>query len=149
MKSFPALSTGFETETEFTVHALELHMPLGEIETPYRERMDGSVSKLHTARDGVRILRIILILVKEERPFAFFSVCGTVLLLIGIGVGLPVILEFLQTGLVPRLPTAVLALGLVLLSFLSFVCGFILDSVARGRREMKRLAYLSNTAISK
>jgi glycosyltransferase involved in cell wall biosynthesis len=149
VKSFPALSTGFETETELTVHALELHVPLGEIETPYRERMEGSASKLRTARDGVRILQMILILVKEERPFAFFSVCGTVLLLGGIGLGLPVVLEFLQTGLVPRLPTAVLALGLVLLSFLSFVCGLILDSVARGRKELKRLVYLSNAAIGK
>jgi hypothetical protein len=149
VKSFPALSTGFETETEFTVHALQLYMPLGEIETPYRVRMEGSASKLRTVRDGARILRMILILVKEERPFAFFSFCGTVLMLGGMGLGLPVVLEFVQTGLVPRLPTAVLALGLVLLSFLSFFCGLILDSVTRGRKEMKRLAYLSNANIGK
>lgn len=148
VKSFPALSTGFEIETEFSVHALELRMPVGEIATSYRERPAGSASKLHTIRDGLRILRTILVLVKEERPLAFFSVCSVAFLLAGIGLGVPVVLTFLATGLVPRLPTAVLAMGLVLISVLSLSCGLILNSVARGRKEMKRLAYLANPAVS-
>ena len=147
VKSFPALSAGFETETEFTVHALELNMPLGEIETPYNERVPGSTSKLRTWRDGTHILRAIVLLVKEERPLAFFTSSAALLLLAGLGLGLPVVLDFMRDGLVPRLPTAVLAMGLVLLSFLSLTCGLILDSVTRGRREMKRLAYLANAAV--
>jgi len=147
VKSFPALAAGFETETEFTVHALELHMPVGELPTPYRQRPQGSASKLRTLHDGMRILRSIIVLVKDERPLPFFSVVGGALLLAGIGSGIPVVLEFLHTGLVPRLPTAVLATGLVMLSFLAFVCGLILDSVARGRKEMKRLAYLRTPAL--
>ncbi len=143
VKSFPALATGFETETEFTVHALELCMAIGEVRTTYRDRPAGSASKLRTWSDGLRILRTIVILVKEERPLQFFSCCGLLLLLLGIGLGVPVVLEFLASGLVPRLPTAVLATGLVLLSFLSFAAGLILDSVARGRKEFKRLAYLA------
>lgn len=143
VKSFPALATGFETETELVVHALELHMPMGEVRTEYRDRAAGSTSKLRTVRDGLRILRTIVMLVKEERPLQFFSLAGTALLLLGIGIGTPVVLDFLATGLVPRLPTAVLATGLVLLSFLSFAAGLILDSVARGRKEAKRLAYLA------
>ncbi len=146
IKSFPALASGFETETEFTVHALELHMPIGELRTTYRERRAGSVSKLRTVHDGLRILRTIVMLVKDERPLPFFSLAGLLLLVVGLLLGTIVILEFLRTGLVPRLPTAVLATGLVLLSFLSFTCGLILDSVARGRREMRRLAYLSHPA---
>jgi hypothetical protein len=142
-KTFPALATGFETETEFTVHALELRMAIGEVPTPYRDRPAGSVSKLRTYSDGFRILRTIVILVKEERPLQFFSLCGLALLLLGIGLGVPVVVQFLATGLVPRLPTAVLATGLVLLSFLSFAAGLILDSVTRGRKEFKRLAYLA------
>lgn len=147
VKSFPALAAGFETETEFTVHALELRLPVGELPTPYRERPEGSASKLHTLRDGARILRTILLLVKEGRPLAFFSIAGTVLLLAGLGFGAPVVLEFLRTGLVPRLPTAVLAMGLVGMACLAFACGLILDSVARGRKEMKRLAYLRTPAV--
>ncbi len=143
VKSFPALSAGFETETEFSVHALELRMPIGEVRSVYRERPLGSVSKLRTYSDGLRILRTIVMLVKNERPLQFFSAAGVLLLLAALGFGLPVVVEYLRTGLVARLPTAVLATGLVLLSFLSFACGLILDSVARGRREMKRLAYLS------
>jgi glycosyltransferase involved in cell wall biosynthesis len=143
VKSFPALSTGFETETEFTVHALELRMAIGEVPTSYRDRPAGSASKLRTYTDGLRILRTIVILVKEERPLQFFSLCGLVLLLLGIGLGIPVVVEFLATGLVPRLPSAVLATGLVLLSFLSLAAGLILDSVTRGRKEIKRLAYLA------
>jgi len=148
VKSFPALAAGFETETEFTVHALELKMPIGEMVTAYRGRPPGSVSKLRTYADGIRILRSIVLLVKEERPLQFFALIGAVLLLGGFGVGLPVVIEFLRTGLVPRLPTAVLATGLVLLSFLAFVCGLVLDTVTHGRREMRRLAYLAIPGIA-
>jgi hypothetical protein len=143
VKSFPALATGFETETEFTVHALELRMAIGEVPTRYRDRPAGSASKLRTYTDGLRILRTIVVLVKEERPLHFFGLCALVLLLLGVGLGVPVVVDFLATGLVPRLPTAVLATGLVLLSFLSLAAGLILDSVTRGRKEMKRLAYLA------
>jgi len=143
VKSFPALSAGFETETELTVHALQLALPTGEIPAPYRERPAGSASKLHTVSDGLRILKLILMLVKDERPLPFFSLCGVAFFLAGLGLGIPVVLEFWRTGLVPRLPTAIVAAALVALSFLSFACGLILDSVGRGRREMKRLIYLS------
>jgi len=146
VKSFPALASGFDTETEFTVHALELAMPVVEFATPYKDRPAGSTSKLHTYSDGLLILRTILVLVKEERPLQFFSLSGAVLLLLALWLGAPVVAEFLRVGLVPRFPTAILATGLVLLSFLSFASGFILDSVARGRREMKRFAYLSIAA---
>lgn len=146
VKSFPALSSGFETETEFSVHALELRMPIAEIVTVYRDRPAGSASKLRTYADGWRILRTIVTLVKEERPLQFFSSMGLLLLLAGLLLGLPVVVEFLATGFVPRLPTAVLATGIILLAFLSFTCGLILDSVARGRKEMKRLAYLAIAA---
>ncbi len=143
VKSFPALAAGFETETEFTVHALELRMAIGEVPVAYRERPDGSASKLHTIRDGLRILQTIVMLIKEERPLPFFAAIATVLLLVALGLGLPVVVEFLRTGLVPREPTAILATGLVLLSFLSLFGGLILDSVARGRKEMRRLFYLT------
>ena len=143
VKSFPALSGGFETETELTVHALQLALPTGEFAAAYRERPPGSVSKLRTFSDGLRILRLILLLVKDERPLPFFSAGGAVLFVAGIGLGVPVVLEFWRTGLVPRLPTAIVAAALVALSFLSIACGLILDSVGRGRREMKRLAYLA------
>lgn len=148
VKSFPALAAGFETETEFTVHALELNMPIGEVVTAYRGRPPGSASKLRTYADGARILRTIVVLVKEERPLQFFALIGAVLLLAGLALGLPVVVEFMRTGLVPRLPTAVLATGFVLLSFLSFVCGLILDTVTRGRRELKRLAYLAIAGVA-
>lgn len=143
VKSFPALAEGFETETEFTVHALELRLPVGEVETAYKERPEGSTSKLRTYSDGLRILRTIALLVQRERPLTFFGVAGLVLLLAGVGLFLPVFVEYLRTGLVRRFPTAVLSTGLVLLSFLSFVCGLILDTVTRGRKEAKRIAYLS------
>jgi glycosyltransferase involved in cell wall biosynthesis len=143
VKSFPALSVGFETETELTIHALELRMPVGEVATAYRNRPLGSSSKLHTLRDGMRILHTILTLIKEERPLPFFSICGALILLTGILLAVPVVVEFWHTGLVPRLPTAVLSMGLVVVSLLAFSCGLILDSVARGRKEMKRLAYLA------
>jgi len=141
VKSFPAMAEGFETE--FTVHALELSMPLGEIKTAYRDRPAGSASKLRTYVDGMRILRTIVTLVRNERPLEFFSLVGLLLVVLGLLIGGPVVIEFLQTHLVPRLPRAILALGLVLLSFLSFSNGLVLASVARGRKEMKRLAYLA------
>ncbi len=143
VKSFPALAGGFETETEFTVHALDLHMPVGEVNTAYKDRPAGSESKLRTYSDGLRILRTIVVLVKEERPLAFFCSGATVLALLALALGVPVIWEYWHTGLVPRLPTAVLATGLMLLCFLSVACGLILESVTRGRKEIKRLAYLS------
>ena len=143
VKSFPALASGFETETELTIHALELRLPIAELPVAYIDRGEGSVSKLHTYRDGWRILNSILLLVKEERPMLFFSVAAAVLAGLGVLFGIPVLLEFMQTGLVPRLPTAVLATGLVLMAALSSTCGLILDSVTRGRKEMKRLAYLA------
>jgi glycosyltransferase involved in cell wall biosynthesis len=142
-KSFPALASGFETETEFTVHALELRMPVGELRTPYRERPPGSQSKLNTYRDGFRILNAIALLVRRERPLAFFAVMAAALALLSIGLAVPVIETWLETGLVPRLPTAVLSTGLMLLSFLSLACGMILDTVTRGRLEAKRMAYLA------
>jgi glycosyltransferase involved in cell wall biosynthesis len=143
VKSFPALASGFETETEFTVHALELRMATGEVSAAYRERPMGSTSKLHTYRDGLRILRTIVVLVKEERPLSFFSLIAAWLLLGALALGLPVVSEFWRTGLVPRLPTALLAASLVLLASLSATCGLVLESVTRGRRELKRLAYLA------
>jgi hypothetical protein len=146
VKSFPAFSGGFEIETELTVHALELRVPMAELPTPYRERPDGSTSKLHTLRDGMRILKLLLHLVKEERPLQFFSVIFASLAALSIGLGIPIVDTFLQTGLVPRMPTAILATGLMILAFLALVCGLILDTVTRGRRELKRLLYLAAPA---
>lgn len=143
VKSFPALSTGFETETELSIHALQLRMPIAEVAVAYKDRPKGSLSKLNTYRDGLRILRTIVYLVKEEKPLAFFSVVAAALALLSLGLGVPVILEFGRTGLVPRFPTALLAAALMILSFLSFSCGLILDTVTRGRIETKRLGYLS------
>jgi glycosyltransferase involved in cell wall biosynthesis len=143
IKSFPALASGFETETELTVHALELRLPIAEVQTPYRERPQGSQSKLHTFRDGWRILRTIFLLVKEERPLQFFSGVATALVIASLALGWPLVGEFLRTGLVPRFPTAILATGLMILGFMSFVTGLTLDTVTIGRREMKRLYYLS------
>ncbi len=143
VKSFPAVAGGFETETEFSVHALQLAMPVGEVATRYLARPAGSASKLRTYRDGARILRLILLLVKDERPVPFFAWLGLALFAAGLGLGVPVVLEFVRSGLVPRLPTAIVAACLVMLSFLALACGLILDSVARGRREMKQLAYLA------
>ena len=147
VKSFPALASGFETETEFTVHALELRMPVGEVATAYKDRPAGSASKLRTYRDGMRILRTIVLLVKEERPLQFFALSGGLLMGAGIAFGVPVVMEFLETHLVPRLPTAILATALVGLALLSFACGLILDSVARMRKELKRMAYLAVPAF--
>ena len=147
VKSFPALSSGFEIETELTVHALELNMPVAEIKTPYKDRPAGSVSKLRTFHDGFRILITILKLIKQERPMAFFSVLFAILSLGSLVIIWPVMLTFFQTGLVPRLPTAVLAMGMMLLALLSLGCGLILETVTRGRQEMKRLRYLDFPAL--
>jgi glycosyltransferase involved in cell wall biosynthesis len=146
VKTFPALSSGFEIETELTVHALELRMPIGEIATPYKDRPAGSQSKLSTFKDGFRILWMIGKLVKEERPMQFFALIALALALVSVGLAWPVVTTFISTGLVPRLPTAVLAMGLMILSFLSLACGLILETVTRGRREMKRLRYLELAA---
>jgi Glycosyl transferase family 2 len=143
VKSFPALSGGFEIETELTVHALELRAPIGELSAPYSSRPRGSSSKLRTLRDGLRILGLILHLIKEERPLQFFTAGFALLASTSIALGVPVVLQFLATGLVGRLPTAVLATGLMILAFLSLACGLILDTVTRGRRELKRLLYLA------
>jgi glycosyltransferase involved in cell wall biosynthesis len=143
VKSFPALSAGFETETELTVHALELRMPLAEIATPYKDRPPGSVSKLSTFKDGFRILWTIIVLVKEERPMQFFSLLAVFIALVSTLLIIPIVLEFIHTGLVPRLPTAVLSMGLMIFAFLNLTCGLVLDTVTRGRREMKRMRYLN------
>ncbi|WP_198373600.1 glycosyltransferase [Roseomonas rosulenta] len=143
VKSFPALSGGFETETEFTVHALELRLPVGEIRTRYKERPAGSASKLRTFRDGFLILRTIVLLVQRERPLAFFSSVALALLAGALLLAAPLFVTYVETGLVPRFPTAILATGMVVLSFLSLACGLILDTVSRGRLEAKHLAYLA------
>jgi len=143
VKSFPALSQGFEIETELTVHALELRMPMTEILTRYKERPEGSASKLKSYRDGAKILWLIFLLVKEERPLQFFFALFLGLAVLSIGLAIPLLGEFLRTGLVPRLPTAVLATAIMLLAFLSLAVGLILDTVTHGRREIKRLSYLS------
>lgn len=142
VKSFPATSSGFEIETELTVHALELRMKTAEVPTRYKDRPEGSASKLNTIRDGLRILRMIGLLVKEERPLMFFGCAALVLALLSVGLSTPVVLEYLRTGLVPRLPTAVLSVGIMLVAVLSMGCGLVLDTVTHSRRELKRLAYL-------
>ena len=143
VKSFPALAHGFETETEFTVHALELHLPVGELPTPYRERPAGSASKLHTIRDGIRILGTIAALVRRERPLPFFGGLAALLLLLAALLMVSVLETYLQTGLVPRMPSFLASVGLTILAWLSIACGLILDTVTQGRREAKRMAYLS------
>ncbi|MGD0189894.1 MAG: glycosyltransferase family 2 protein [Rhizomicrobium sp.] len=143
VKSFPFTAEGFGIETELTVHAVRLLMPMTEIDTDYKERPAGSVSKLNTWRDGFRILFTILALVREERPLVFFTGLFVVLAALSLLIGTPVVLEYVHTGLVPRLPTAVLAMGLMVLAFLSLASGLILDTVTRGRWEVKRTAYLA------
>ncbi|MEH2567474.1 glycosyltransferase family 2 protein [Bradyrhizobium sp. AZCC 2289] len=149
VKSFPVLSDGFEIETELSVHALELALPVSEIETPYYARPEGSVSKLNTWRDGFRILGTILKLYRSEKPLRFFTAIGIILALLSIGLAIPVIITYLEVGLVPRLPTAVLSMGLMIVAILSISSGLVLDTVTRGRREMKLLAYLSQPAIDR
>ena len=147
VKSFPVLSDGFEIETELTVHALELSMPVAEIETPYYARPEGSFSKLNTWGDGFRILNTILKLYRTEKPLRFFSAIGAFLALVSIGLAIPILVTYLQEGLVPRLPTAVLSTGLMIVAVLSVSSGLVLDTVTRGRREMKLLAYLSQPSV--
>ena len=146
VKSFPVLSAGFEIETEISVHALELKMPTAEIVTAYAARPEGSVSKLSTYSDGWRILKTIAMLARFERPLAFFGFAGLVFALMAVFLSVPLVLTYLDTGQVPRFPTAVLATGLMILAFLNFFAGLILDTVVRGRREVRRLAYLQYPA---
>jgi hypothetical protein len=141
------LSSGFEIETEFTIHALELGLPVAEVPTPYVARHGGSSSKLHTWRDGLRILFTIVRLYKSERPLQFFAGICAVLALVSVALAIPIFATFLREGTVPRLPTAVLATGLMLLAFLALACGLVLGTVTRGRREMKVLAYLRERAL--
>jgi glycosyltransferase involved in cell wall biosynthesis len=143
VKSFPALASGFEIETELTVHALQLRLPIAEVATPYKERPTASSSKLRAIPDGLRILKLIARLIREERPLEFFSVAAGLLAFVSIVLAIPVISEYFATGEVPRLPTAVLSLGLMLLAALSVACGLILATVTRGRVESKRLHYLA------
>lgn len=143
VKSFPLLSSGFEVETELTVHGLELRLPITEAPTRYRERPEGSTSKLRTYRDGWRILMMIVRLIKEEKPLQFFGFFCALLAIFAVILEVPILLTYLRTGLVPRLPTAVLGTGMMVLAFLSLTCGLILDTVTRGRIELKRLQYLA------
>ncbi len=146
VKSFPVLSDGFEIETEFSVHALELAMPVAEIETPYYARPEGSFSKLNTWGDGLRILRTIVRLFRSEKPLQFFSAAGAMLACASLILIAPVIVTFVEEGVVPRLPTAVLSMGLMIMAMLSLSSGLVLDTVTRGRREMKLMAYLAQPA---
>ena len=143
VKSFPILSGGFEIETELTVHALELELPVGEVPTPYYARPAGSASKLSTWHDGFRILWTVLKLYRAERPLALFGSLGLALAIMAVGLAIPVFITYVEQGLVPRLPTAVLSTGLMVVAMLSIACGLILDTVTRGRREAKLIAYLA------
>lgn len=143
VKSFPVLSAGFEIETEMSVHALELRMPVGEVETSYAARPEGSHSKLSTYGDGWKILRTIATLYRVERPVLFYGSIGAVLMIAAILLAIPLVQTYVRTGLVPRFPTAILVTGMVIVAVLSFFTGLILDTVTRGRREVRRLSYLS------
>ena len=143
VKSFPVLSSGFEIETEISVHALELRMPVGEVETAYAARLEGSHSKLSTYSDGWRILKTIVTLYRIERPVLFYGSIGALLLLAAILLSIPLVITYLHTGLVPRVPTAILVTGMTIVAVLCFFAGLILDTVTRGRREVRRLAYLA------
>jgi hypothetical protein len=146
VKSFPVLSGGFEIETELTIHALELGLAVDEIDTPYYSRPTGSASKLNTWQDGFRILRTIVNIYRAERPLKFFGVVGLMLAIASIGLATPIFITYVETGLVPRLPTAILTTGLMMLASLSAAVGLVLDTVTRGRRETKLLAYLAQRA---
>jgi glycosyltransferase involved in cell wall biosynthesis len=143
VKSFPVISSGFEVETEISVHALELKMPVGEVETVYAARPTGSQSKLSTYSDGWRILRTIATLYRVERPALYYGAIGAFLAALAVVLAIPLVTTYLQTGLVPRLPTAILVTGIVIIAVLCFFAGLILDTVTRGRRELRRLHYLS------
>jgi glycosyltransferase involved in cell wall biosynthesis len=146
VKSFPVLSEGFEIETEISVHALELKMPVGEVATAYGARPEGSASKLSTYRDGWRILKTIGTLYRVERPVLFYGGIGALLMLAAVILAIPLVITYVQTGLVPRLPTAILVTGMTIIAVLCVFAGLILDTVTRGRREMRRLAYLAQPA---
>jgi glycosyltransferase involved in cell wall biosynthesis len=143
VKSFPVLSSGFEIETEMSVHALELRMPVGEVETAYAARPEGSQSKLSTFSDGWRILKTIVTLYRIERPVLFYGSIGAMLVALAIVLAIPLAITYAHTGLVPRVPTAILVTGIIIVAVLCFFAGLILDTVTRGRREVRRLAYLS------
>jgi glycosyltransferase involved in cell wall biosynthesis len=145
-KSFPVLSSGFEIETEMSVHALELRMPVGEVETVYLARPEGSQSKLSTWSDGWRILKTIVTLYRVERPTLFYGSIGALLVVLAIVLAVPLVVTYVHTGLVPRFPTAILVTGMTIVAVLCFFTGLILDTVTRGRREVRRLAYLSLAA---
>ena len=149
VKSFPVLSDGFEIETELAVYALELSLPVVEVETPYYARPEGSFSKLNTWRDGFRILGTMLKLYRAEKPLRFFGTIGILLVLASLALAVPIVVTFIETGLVPRLPTAVLSMGLMIMAMLSISSGLVLDTVTRGRREMKMLAYLAQPALKR
>jgi len=146
VKSFPVLSSGFEIETEMSVHALELRMPVGEVETAYGARPEGSASKLSTYGDGWRILKTIVTLYRVERPVLFYGSIGALLVALAILLAVPLVMTYLHTGLVPRFPTAILVTGMIIVAVLCFFAGLILDTVTRGRREVRRLSYLSLAA---
>ncbi len=148
VKSFPCRSQGFEIETELTIHSLDLRLPVGEVGTPYSSRPEGSASKLNSVSDGLRILKEILWLLKANRPLMFFGSIAVLLALLSLALAVPLLVTYSETGLVPRFPTAVLSTGIMILSFLSLACGLILDSVSRGRREVKALRYLSLPSIA-
>jgi glycosyltransferase involved in cell wall biosynthesis len=143
VKSFPVISSGFEIETEISVHALELKMPVGELETVYMPRPEGSQSKLSTFSDGWRILRTIVTLYRVERPALYYGVLGAFLVVLALVLAVPLVITYIHTGLVPRFPTAILVTGIIIIAVLCFFAGLILDTVTRGRRELRRLAYLS------
>jgi len=147
VKSFPASAHGFETETELTIHALQLRLPVLEVPTRYFKRAEGTHSKLSTYKDGIRILNFIMFFFKELKPFGFFGLIAAVLALASLVLGIPVVMEYFETGLVERFPTAFLSMGIMVCGVLSFLCGTILDSVSRGRLEHKRLVYLSYPAV--
>jgi hypothetical protein len=146
VKSFPVLSSGFEIETEISVHALELRMPVGEVETSYGARPDGSQSKLSTYSDGWRILKTIGTLYRVERPTLFYGLIGMLFLVLALILAEPLVVTYVRTGLVPRFPTAILASAMTIIAVLCFFTGLILDTVTRGRREVRRLAYLAHRA---
>jgi hypothetical protein len=146
VKSFAAHSAGFEIETELTVHSLALRMPVAEVSTVYKSRPEGSVSKLNTYRDGVRILGTIFRLFKSERPLAFFSIFASTCVLLSLLLSQPLVATYLQNRLVPRLPTATLCASMMLLGVILLVCGIVLDAITKGRLEQKRFAYLAVAA---
>ena len=149
VKTFPALSKGFEVETEICIHALDLNIPLKEVPVRYSKRVIGSESKLRTFSDGFLILRTIINMFKEVKPFTFFNIISAILMITAFFISYPLVITWIETGLVPRIPTAIIVMGLVVLSFICVTCGLILDCVARGRKEAKRLCYLTFPIVSK